>query len=196
MENKANQKENTHLLVKSRVGKQNLIIPAGVKVTLEAQLVKIEGPQGHGELLINDNFEVILKENTINLKPRHNLKNSAALWGTLTSLLKNMIMGVSEAFSKKLSVDGVGYKAEVQGQKLILSLGYSHTIELIFPETLKVSVEKNIITIAGCNKQTVGDFAALVHKQRKEDPYKGKGVHYVGRPIRRKAGKKVASTAG
>jgi large subunit ribosomal protein L6 len=196
MENKANQKENTHLLVKSRVGKQNLIIPAGVKVTLEAQLVKIEGPQGHGELLINDNFEVILKENTINLKPRHNLKNSAALWGTLTSLLKNMIMGVSEAFSKKLSVDGVGYKAEVQGQKLILSLGYSHTIELIFPETLKVSVEKNIITITGCNKQTVGDFAALVHKQRKEDPYKGKGVHYVGRPIRRKAGKKVASTAG
>jgi large subunit ribosomal protein L6 len=196
MENKANQKENTHLLVKSRVGKQNLIIPAGVKVTLEAQLVKIEGPQGHGELLINDNFEVILKENTINLKPRHNLKNSAALWGTLTSLLKNMIMGVSEVFSKKLSVDGVGYKAEVQGQKLILSLGYSHTIELIFPETLKVSVEKNIITIAGCNKQTVGDFAALVHKQRKEDPYKGKGVHYVGRPIRRKAGKKVASTAG
>lgn len=194
MENKANQKENTRLLVKSRVGKQSLIIPAGVKVTLEAQLVKIEGPQGHGELLINDNFEVILNENAINLRPRHNLKNSAALWGTLTSLLKNMIIGVTEVFSKKLSVDGIGYKAEVQGQKLILSLGYSHTIELIFPETLKVSVEKNIITISGCNKQAVGDFAALVHKQRKEDPYKGKGVHYVGRPIRRKAGKKVAST--
>ena len=196
MENKANQKENTHSLVKSRVGKQNLIIPAGVKVTLEAQLVKIEGPQGHGELLINDNFEVVLNENTINLKPRHNLKNSAALWGTLTALLKNMILGVSEAFSKKLSVDGIGYKAEVQGQKIILALGYSHNIELIFPETIKVTVEKNIITISGCNKQAVGDFAALVHKQRKEDPYKGKGVHYVGRPIRRKAGKKVASTTG
>jgi large subunit ribosomal protein L6 len=195
MENKVNQKENTHSLVKSRVGKQNLILPTGVKATADVQLVSIEGPKGKGELLIDDNFEVILKDNTIHLRPRHNLKNSAALWGTLTALLRNMILGVSEAFSTKLSVDGVGYKAEVQGQKLILALGYSHTIELVFPETLKVTVEKNIITISGCNKQTVGDFAALVHKQRKEDPYKGKGVHYVGRPIRRKAGKKVATTA-
>jgi len=195
MENKANQKENLHLLVKSRVGKQHLIIPQGVHVTVEGQIITIEGPKGHDILTIDRNFEVIADEKTITLKPRHNLKNSAALWGTLTSLLKNMLLGVSENFSKKLSVDGVGYKAEVQGQKLILSLGYSHTIELEFPETIKVSVEKNIITIAGCNKQAVGDFAALVHKQRKEDPYKGKGVHYVGRPIRRKAGKKVASSA-
>lgn len=195
MENKANQKENLHLLVKSRVGKQHLIIPAGAHVTVDGQVITIEGPNGHDKLIIDNNFEIIVDEKTIALKPRHNLKNSAALWGTLTSLLKNMLLGVSENFSKKLSVDGVGYKAEVRGQKLILSLGYSHSIDLEFPENIKVSVEKNIITISGCNKQAVGDFAALVHKQRKEDPYKGKGVHYVDQPIRRKAGKKVASAA-
>lgn len=195
MENKVNQKENLHRLVKSRVGKQHLNIPAGVKVIVEGQLIKIEGPKGHGELNVDKNFEVILvDEKTLSLKPRHNLKNSAALWGTLVALLRNLLLGVFENFSIKLSVDGVGYKAEIQGQKIILSLGYSHTIELEFPENIKVTVEKNIITISGSDKQIVGAFAALIHKQRKEDPYKGKGVHYVGRPIRRKAGKKVASS--
>ncbi len=194
MENKANQKENLRLLVKSRVGKQHLNIPAGVTATVEGQVVKIEGPKGHGELSIDKNFEIVLDEKTLGLKPRHNLKNSAALWGTLTALLRNLLLGVSENFSIKLSIDGIGYKAEIQGQKLILSLGYSHNIELDFPEDIKVSLEKNIITISGCDKQSVGAFAALVHKQRKEDPYKGKGVHYVGRPIRRKAGKKVATS--
>ena len=195
MENKVNQKENLHRLVKSRVGKQHLNIPAGVKVAVEGQLIKIEGPKGQGELNVDKNFEVILiDEKTLSLKPRHNLKNSAALWGTLVALLRNLLLGVFENFSIKLSVDGVGYKAEIQGQKIILSLGYSHTIELEFPENIKVVVEKNIITISGSDKQTVGAFAALIHKQRKEDPYKGKGVHYVGRPIRRKAGKKVASS--
>jgi len=127
--------------------------------------------------------------------PEKEKKDTSAQWGTLRALINNLIKGVEKGFEKQLEIQGVGYKADLDGSNLNLKLGHSHPIILSIPEGLDVKVEKNIITISGISKEKVGQFAALIKFKRPVEPYKGKGVRYVGEKVLRKAGKKVASTA-
>lgn len=177
----------------SRVGKQTIQIPVGVEVKLSGVTFSAKGPKGTlsrdfpGDVVININGSEI----TFTPKNESDKKNRA-LWGTYASHVKNMITGVTEGYSKKLILDGVGFKSEVSGNSLNLALGFSHPVKVTIPEGLTVTAEKNNITVTGINKETVGQFTASVRSMKKPEPYKGKGFHYDTEVIRRKQGKKAA----
>ena len=120
------------------------------------------------------------------------MDQAKALWGLFRALIANMVEGVTNGFKKELEIQGVGYKASVEGQDIVLNMGFSHPVKLGIPEGIQVSVEKNIIIVSGINKELVGQFAANIRKVKKPEPYKGKGIRYVGEIVRRKAGKKAA----
>jgi large subunit ribosomal protein L6 len=176
----------------SRIGKQQLQIPAGVEVTFDAHAVRVKGPQG--ELVRPLRDEVIFKtENgVITSEPRRNDKFSRSLWGTYMSLLKNMVTGVVTPFTKKLLIEGVGFKWDVKGTDLNLSLGFSHPVTRSIPKGLTVTAEKGTLTITGIDKEQVGLFANQIRSLKKPEPYKGKGIRYSDEVIRRKQGKKSA----
>ena len=178
----------------SRIGKKPISITSGVKVTLDGQNVKVEGPKGRLERTIHEQIEVKMEADQLLISSRVG-QPGAALQGLSRSLISNMVDGVTNGFTKVLEINGVGYRAELKGSNLNLSLGYSHPIELDPPEGVSVSVEENIITVSGINKQDVGDFAAKLRSLRKPEPYKGKGVRYVGEYVPRKEGKKVAAAS-
>jgi len=181
----------------SKIGKKILTIPSGVEVTTNETQAVVKGPKGTLTSLLPRSFKVVIDGDKLTVTPPEKIDHlKRALWGTTTSLIENNLIGVTEGFSKNLEIEGIGYKAEVQGKKLVLNIGYSHQVFLDVPEDLEVSIEKNVITIKGINKQNVGDFAAFVRKQRKTNPYSGKGIKYQGEHIIRKTGKKVASAAG
>ena len=187
----------TKLINMSKIGKKILNIPSGVEITSNETEVITKGPKGTLTSLLPRGFEVKIEDGKLTVIPPKNIDHlKRALWGTTTSLIENNIIGVTEGFSKNLEIEGIGYKAEVQGKKLVLNIGYSHQVFLDIPEDLQISTEKNVITISGINKQNVGDFAAFVRKQRKTNPYSGKGIKYQGEHVIRKTGKKVASAAG
>jgi large subunit ribosomal protein L6 len=179
----------------SRVGKKPILIPENVEVKIESQRVTVKGPKGELQKEFPAKIGIELNENKIFVSPRIEAKKIKALWGTSRVLLANMIKGVAEGFEKKLEIEGLGYKATLEGPDLILSVGFSHLIKIKAPPSIKFSVEKNIITISGIDKELVGQIAAKVRKIRPPEPYKGKGIRYVGEVIRRKAGKKVITTA-
>lgn len=176
----------------SRIGKQQLSIPAGVEVIFDAHAVRVKGPKGELVRVIRD--EVVFKnENSIiTSEPRRNDKMSRALWGTYMSHVKNMIQGVVTPFEKKLIVEGVGFKWDVKGADLHLSLGFSHPVIVKIPTGLTVTAEKGTLTISGIDKEAVGLFANKVRQLKKPEPYKGKGIRYSTEVIRRKQGKKSA----
>ncbi len=176
----------------SRIGKQQLSIPAGVEVHFDAHAVRVKGPKGELTRVVRD--EVIFKNenNIITSEPRRNDKASRALWGTYMSHVKNMMQGVVTPYEKKLLVEGVGFKWEVKGTDLNLSLGFSHPVVMKIPEGLTVTAEKGSLTIAGIDKEAVGLFANKVRQLKKPEPYKGKGIRYSTEVIRRKQGKKSA----
>jgi large subunit ribosomal protein L6 len=176
----------------SRVGKQILTVPAGVEVTISSTEVKVKGPKG--ELIRPVREEVIIKleDGKITAEPRRNDKFSKSLWGTYMSIIKSMIMGVQTPFVKKLIVEGVGFRWEVKGDILNMSLGFSHPVTLKIPKNLTVEAVKSELTITGINKEEVTLFAMQVKKLKKPEPYKGKGIRYAGEVIRRKEGKKSA----
>lgn len=180
----------------SRIGKQKIVIPENTKVTRDGGLFTIEGPQGTLTREFRDEIDISIEGAEINLKPHRNDAFSRALWGTYASHLKNMIQGVNAPYEKKLIVEGVGFKSEVSESELVLSLGFSHKVHVVIPEALTVSAEKNVITVSGIDKELVGGFAAKVRALKKPEPYKGKGIHYEGEVIRRKAGKKVIGAEG
>ncbi|MGB9680705.1 MAG: 50S ribosomal protein L6 [Minisyncoccia bacterium] len=183
----------------SRIGKKAIIIPEKVNISLENDTLKIKGPKGEDSLKIFEGFEVQIENNLLKILPKEKIqkeKNTSALWGTLRALINNLIKGVNEGFSKQLEINGLGYKAEKEGNKLILKLGYSHPVVLDIPPGIEVSIEKNIITVSGISKEKVGQFAALIKKQKPVEPYQGKGIKYVGEYVRRKMGKKVVGSAG
>ena len=161
---------------------------------MEGERIKVKGPKGELSLLLKEGVRVEKENEFLNVLPPKGGKNKKAFWGLYRSLLFNMVKGVSEGFEKKLEIKGVGYKARVEGKKLILSVGFSHDVEFIPPEDINISVEKNIITISGIDKQKVGEIAAKIRKIRPPDPYKGKGIRYLGEEVRTKVGKKVAAT--
>lgn len=176
----------------SRIGKKPIQIPQGVTVILEKDSVLFKGPKGEIKQEIPGGISVEQQENILVVKPEKEGKTMAALWGLTTALLLNHAHGVSEGFEKKLEIRGVGYKAALEGEsKIRLDLGFSHPIFMEIPKGLSVKIEKQFITIAGFDKQQVGQLGAKIRAIRKPEPYKGKGVRYFGEVVRKKEGKKA-----
>jgi large subunit ribosomal protein L6 len=175
----------------SKVGKQPVLLPDGIDVKIERNFVLVKGPKGELSREFAREMKIEKQENQLIVSVAKQTKRSAALWGLSRVLLSNMIEGVKNGFEKKLEIEGVGYKVALQGKDLLLNLGYSHSIEFKAVEGIDFKVEKNSITISGINKETVGQTAANIRKLRKPEPYKGKGIHYLGEVIKRKAGKKA-----
>jgi large subunit ribosomal protein L6 len=179
----------------SRIGKKPLQIPAGVEVTLEGQTVKVKGPKGQLEVTLHEKVSVERSKNEtlgdiLTFTIENEVKtNQRALWGLSARLVENMIVGVTEGYSKELEYVGVGYKVSVSGDTVKMDVGYSHEIEHKLPPGIEAKAEKLILTISGIDKQLVGETAAQIRRYRKPEPYKGKGIKYVGEYIRRKAGK-------
>jgi len=178
----------------SRIGKQIIKIPSSVEIKILNDEILVKGPQGELKQNLPSFVKVEINGQDLNLKVENQEnKKQKSLWGTMNRLIANMIKGVSEGFEKKLEMVGVGYRAEVKQDNLILRIGYSHPVDFSIPEGIEAQIEKNIITIKGIDKQVVGDTAARIRRLRKPEPYKGKGVKYVDEVIRRKDGKKTAS---
>jgi large subunit ribosomal protein L6 len=175
----------------SRVGKNPIAVPAGVECTLTPKELRAKGKNGQLQVSLTNDVKVELVDGQILVQPASASEVARKMWGTTQRLIKNLIMGVSEGFTKKLELVGVGYRAAMQGNKLVLQLGYSHDIELDVPEGLTVKCEKpTSISIFGADNQKVGQFAAVVRDFRRPEPYKGKGVKYENEYILRKEGKK------
>lgn len=179
----------------SRIGKKPIIIPPEVEIKVENNLLRAKGPKGEASLSIPKDLKVIINGQTLKVVPLTNTREANILWGTTRAHLNNLIKGLVEEFKKELEIEGVGYRASVENGNLVLKVGFINLVNLKIPEGIKVEVEKNTIKISGCSKEKVGQFAAQVRRVKPVEPYKGKGIHYVGEKIRRKAGKKLATTA-
>ena len=176
----------------SRIGKQIIVIPQKTEVTLASGLLMVKGPMGTLTKKLKPEIEITIGINEITLVPKRVTLENKALWGTYASHIMNMISGVTTPYVKKLIIEGIGYKSEVKGDTLVLSLGFSHPVNVPIPQTLKVTAEKNVITATGIDKEIVGEFVANVRSLKKPEPYKGKGIRYEGEIIKRKQGKKTA----
>ncbi|MCV3485881.1 50S ribosomal protein L6 [Campylobacter sp. CNRCH_2014_2452] len=173
----------------SRIGKQPVAIPSGVEVKLEGNLLKFKKGNLAKELDTKANVNVEIKEGQILFSPKGEDRQSRAYWGTYRALAQNIIIGLTDGFSKTLEVNGVGYKAALKGKVLELALGFSHPINYAIPEGIEITVDKNNVIIKGSDKQVVGQVAAQIREFRPPEPYKGKGVKYSDERIIRKAGK-------
>ena len=175
----------------SRVGSKEIMIPDTVKVNMQDGIFMAEGPMGKLESPLNEDIEVNIEENIIKMRPKSENKSLLPFWGLQRNIVNNIIVGVSEGFSKKLEMNGVGYRATLKGKVLELMLGFSHPINYDIPDDISVSVDKqNNIEIKGPNKQLVGQTAAEIRSFRGPEPYKGKGIKYADEYINRKEGKK------
>ena len=174
----------------SRIGKKPITLPQGVEVTVENNYVTVKGPKGHLEGQFNKELTIAVENNELSIERPSDQKFHRSIHGTTRALINNMIVGVSEGFSKQLRMVGVGYRAMMQGNKLVLNAGYSNPVEMPIPDGITVEVPKNTdITISGIDKQLVGEFAANVRGVRPPEPYLGKGIRYVDEYVRRKEGK-------
>lgn len=178
----------------SRVGKLPIKIPSGVTVDINGQEISVKGVKGQLKQLIPADIKAEILENQIVFSVVGQSKNTAAFWGLSRALINNMVKGVTEGFEKRLEIEGVGYKAVLQGADLVLNLGFSHPINIKAPQGVIFKVEKNAIIISGIDRQAVGQIAAEIRSKKKPEPYKGKGIRYTGEIVRRKAGKKAATT--
>lgn len=175
----------------SRIGKHPVAIPDGVEVALAGQMVTVKGKLGELSRTLADEVEVAQVDAGVRVSPRAQDRRSRAMWGLSRSLVNNMVAGVSEGFSRSLSITGVGYRAAVDGDFLNLQLGYSHEIKLAIPDDLKIVCERPTeIMVSGIDKQRVGQMAAEIRRLRKPEPFNGKGVRYSDEYVRRKEGKK------
>ncbi|MDP2741358.1 MAG: 50S ribosomal protein L6 [bacterium] len=180
----------------SRIGKKSIEIPENVKVEIEGQNLKVLGPKGELKIELLREIKVEIKDNEILVSPQKESpsKKARGLWGLYRALIFNMVFGVSQGFEKKLEIEGIGYKAIVDGENLVLNVGFTNPVRISKPEGINFLVEKNILTVSGIDKEKVGQIAAIIRKVRKAEPYKGKGIKYQGEKIRRKEGKKVVAT--
>lgn len=175
----------------SRIGKQEILIPAGIKITNNDGVFTVAGPKGTLSKIFRDDITITVTDKVINLNIKRNDKFSKSLWGTYASHIKNMIEGVEKPYQKKLILEGVGFKSEVKGKEIHFALGFSHPVVVPIPEGITVTAEKNNITITGIDKELVGNFTAGIRALKKPEPYKGKGMRYEDEVIRRKQGKKT-----
>ncbi|MCR4941908.1 MAG: 50S ribosomal protein L6 [Campylobacter sp.] len=173
----------------SRIGKQPVSIPSGIDVSVEKNVLKFKKGNQVKELDTKGNVSVKVENGNIVFSPVGDDRQSKAYWGTYRALANNVIIGLTSGFSRQLEINGVGYKAAIKGKVLELTLGFSHLINFPFPEGIDITVDKNIVTIKGADKQVVGQVAAQVRGFRPPEPYKGKGVKYLEERIIRKAGK-------
>lgn len=175
----------------SRVGNSVIAIPSGVTVSQQDGVVVVKGKNGELSAPLHSEVELVVADDVATVKPRRKTKLSQSLWGTMRATINNMVVGVGEGFTRKLEINGVGYRAAMQGNKLVLNLGYSHPVEMAVPAGLTVAVENNTqINISGADKQLLGQFASEIRSKRPPEPFKGKGVKYAGEHIVRKEGKK------
>ena len=175
----------------SRVGNSAIAIPSGVTVSQQDGVVVVKGKNGELSAPLHSEVELVVADDVATVKLRRKTKLSQSLWGTMRATINNMVVGVGEGFTRKLEINGVGYRAAMQGNKLVLSLGYSHPVEMDVPAGLTVAVENNTqINISGADKQLLGQFASEVRSKRPPEPFKGKGVKYAEEHIVRKEGKK------
>ena len=175
----------------SRIGKMPIAIPAGVTVEIaENNKVTVKGPKGTLERVLPSEMDIKMEGSEIVVSRPNDLKKMKSLHGLTRTLINNMVIGVTEGYEKKLEVNGVGYRAQKQGKKLVLSLGYSHPVEMEDPEGLETVLDdQNIIVVKGIDKEKVGQYAAEIRAKRAPEPYKGKGIKYADEVIRRKVGK-------
>ena len=174
----------------SRIGNKPVIIPAGVTVSQSGTSVTVKGPKGELTREFSPNITLNIEEGVVTLTRPNDNKENKTLHGTMRANLNNMVVGVSEGFEKALELIGVGYRAQLQGTKLVLNVGYSHPVEFASPEGITIEVPSNTsIIVKGSNKEVVGELAANIRGTRPPEPYKGKGIRYVGEHVRRKEGK-------
>ena len=174
----------------SRIGRMPIAVPAGVTVDIaENNKVTVKGPKGTLERVLPAEMDIKLEADVITVSRPNDLKKMKSLHGLTRTLIHNMIIGVTEGYVKDLEVNGVGYRAQKQGNKLVLALGYSHPVEMVDPEGIEVKVDGNKISVVGIDKEKVGQYAAEIREKRAAEPYKGKGIKYVDETIRRKVGK-------
>ena len=174
----------------SRIGRQPVVIPEGVTVTIEEKnKVIVKGPKGTLERVMVPEMEIKIEDGHVLVNRPNDLKRNKSLHGLTRTLVNNMVTGVSTGFTKEREVNGVGYRASKQGKKLVLNLGYSHPVEMTDPEGIETAVDGNKITVKGIDKEKVGQFAAEIRDKRRPEPYKGKGIKYADEVIRRKVGK-------
>ena len=175
----------------SRIGKRAVTIPSGVTASVDGQTVKMKGPKGALELVLPGDVSAKMEKGAIKVDPRNETKRARSMWGTSRTLVANLVTGVTKGFERKLEINGVGYRAAVQGKTLQLSLGYSHEVNYAIPEGIAIVTPKPTeILITGIDRQKVGQVAAEIRAFRGPEPYKGKGVRYAGEYIFRKEGKK------
>ncbi len=175
----------------SRIGKNPVEVPEGVEVAVAGRLVTAKGKLGELSATLTDDVDLIRDGNLITVKPRGNSMRARKMWGTARSVVNNLVVGVSDGFKRNLEVNGVGYRAQVQGSNLIMQLGFSHEVKHAIPEGVKITCsDQNHITVEGADKQKVGQTAAEIRAYRPPEPYKGKGVKYDDEHIQRKEGKK------
>ena len=175
----------------SRIGKKPVVVPANVTATVDGKTLSVKGPKGTLSLAMRDEITYTLEDGVIGVKPANETKAARAFWGMQRTLVANLVTGVTEGFTKTLEITGVGYRANAQGKKLKLQLGYSHDVDMDVPEGVEVKTpDQTTVEISGADKQKVGQFAAEIRRWRKPEPYKGKGIKYRGEYIFRKEGKK------
>jgi large subunit ribosomal protein L6 len=175
----------------SRIGKKAVAVPSGVTANVEGQVVKVKGPKGSLQLELPDEVAVKMEKGGIKVDPRDETKRARAMWGTSRTLVANLMTGVTKGFERRLEINGVGYRAAVQGKNLQLALGYSHDVVFPIPEGVAITTPKPTeIVITGIDRQKVGQAAAEIREFRPPEPYKGKGVKYSDETIFRKEGKK------
>lgn len=183
----------------SRIGKKPILIPEGVEVKIDGQKVTVKGPKGEISREFRQEIAMAIEDGKILVKPKNEklaLKNKLvkSLWGLSRALIANLVSGVKYGYEKKLEMEGVGFKANVDGDFLVLNVGFSHPVRIKTPGGIKFLVEKNIITVSGIDKELVGQLAATIRAVKPPEPYKGKGIRYLGEQIRRKLGKKAVAT--
>lgn len=181
----------------SLLGRKPIVLPEGVAVAPKEGALEVRGPKGTLFLRLHPDMVAMVEGLNVVITPaaeRIGGKGVSALWGTQWSLVRNAVIGVSLGFEKQLELQGVGYRAEVSGNVLRLNVGFTHPVELTAPQGITIGVEKNVVKVHGIDKQTVGEFAAAIRRVRPPEPYKGKGIRYVGEVVRRKEGKVVGAT--
>ena len=176
----------------SKIGKKIISIPQGVTVKIENDKLEARGKEGTIVLPILPNLNVEIKENQLSVKPLNDERQTRASWGTMRALIQNAVTGVNAVYTKELEIQGVGYRAVMEGTTLVLNVGFTHQVKFPSPEGVKIAVEKSLIKLSGINKHTVGQAAAQIRLIKKPEPYKGKGIRYKGEYVKQKAGKKVA----